>query len=140
VHLVGFYSVLWTMMHGTVNVKSLPFLDDWLTVHRSIILVDLQLDAQNSYLFTHNTFIKIFYTFGANYCDSIDTRFNHIRRIYLKFYHYQFSIISNAANCNTVILDNSIFTEWRYQRLHIYNYDVHLLMMSRAMFETCRGV
>jgi hypothetical protein len=24
-------------------------LDDWLTVHRSITLVDLQLDAQNSY-------------------------------------------------------------------------------------------
>jgi len=30
--------------------------------------------------------------------------------------------------------------EWRYQRLHIYNYDVDLLMMSRAMLETCRGV
>ena len=29
-------------------------LDDWLTVqHRSITLVDLQLDAQNSYLFTY---------------------------------------------------------------------------------------
>ena len=34
-------------------------IDDWLTVHRSITLVDLQLDAQNSYLFTYNTFIKI---------------------------------------------------------------------------------
>jgi len=43
--------------------------------------------------------------------DSIDTQFNHIRRIYLKFYHYQFSLISNAANCNTVILGNSLFTE-----------------------------
>jgi len=32
--------------------------DDWLTVHRSITLVDLQIDAQNS-LFTYNTFIKI---------------------------------------------------------------------------------
>jgi hypothetical protein len=30
-------------------------LDDWLTVHR-ITLVDLQLDAQNFYLFTYNTF------------------------------------------------------------------------------------
>jgi hypothetical protein len=28
-------------------------LDDWLTVHCSIILVDLQLDAQNSYLFIY---------------------------------------------------------------------------------------
>jgi hypothetical protein len=31
--------------------------DDWLTVHRSITLVDFQLDAQNSYLFIYNTFI-----------------------------------------------------------------------------------
>ena len=28
-------------------------------------LVDLQLDAQNSYLFTYNTFIKILYMFRA---------------------------------------------------------------------------
>jgi hypothetical protein len=34
-------------------------------VHRSITLVDLQLDAQNSYLFVHNTFIKILYMFRA---------------------------------------------------------------------------
>ena len=32
-------------------------LDDWLTVHCSISLVDLQLDVQNFYLFTYNTFI-----------------------------------------------------------------------------------
>jgi len=30
-----------------------------------LILVELQLDAQNSYLFTHNTFIKILYIFRA---------------------------------------------------------------------------
>jgi hypothetical protein len=41
---------------------------------------------------------------------SIDTQFNHILRIYPKFYHYHFSLINNAANCNTVILDNSLFT------------------------------
>jgi hypothetical protein len=40
-------------------------LDDWLIMHRSITLVDLQLDAQNSYLFTYNTFIKILYMFRA---------------------------------------------------------------------------
>jgi len=51
--------------HYTVN------LDDWLTVlHRSITLVDLQLDAQNSYLFTYNTFIKILYMFQALPCSS----------------------------------------------------------------------
>ena len=44
---------------------SVLFLDDWLTVQRSITLVDLQLDAQNSYLFTYNTFIKILYMFRA---------------------------------------------------------------------------
>jgi hypothetical protein len=45
-------------------------LDDWLTVHRSITLVDLQLDEQNSYLFTYNTFIKILYMFRALSCSS----------------------------------------------------------------------
>ena len=45
-------------------------LDDWLTVHHSITLVDLQLDAQHSYLFTYNTFIKILYMFRALPCPS----------------------------------------------------------------------
>ena len=45
-------------------------LEDWLTVHRSITLVDFQLDAQNSYLFTYNTFIKILYMFRALPCSS----------------------------------------------------------------------
>jgi len=39
-------------------------------VHRSITLVDLQLDAQNSYLLTYNTFIKILYMFRALTCSS----------------------------------------------------------------------
>jgi len=34
-------------------------------MHCSITLFDLQLDAQNSYLFTYNTFIKILYMFRA---------------------------------------------------------------------------
>ena len=45
-------------------------LHDWLTVHRGITLVNFQLDAQNSYLFTYNTFIKIFYVFRALPCSS----------------------------------------------------------------------
>jgi hypothetical protein len=45
-------------------------IDDWLNVHRSITLVDLQLDAQISYLFTCNTFIKILYMFRALPCSS----------------------------------------------------------------------
>jgi len=44
-------------------------LDDWLTVlHRSITLVNFQIDAQNSYLFIYNTFIKILYMFRALPC------------------------------------------------------------------------
>ena len=47
------------------------FFYGWLTVlHRSISLIDLQLDAQNSYLFTYNTFIKILYMFRALPCSS----------------------------------------------------------------------
>jgi hypothetical protein len=45
-------------------------LDDWLTVHRSITLANFQLDAQNFYLFTYNTFIKILYMFRALPCSS----------------------------------------------------------------------
>ena len=37
---------------------------------RIITLVDLQLDAQNSYLFIYNTFIKILYMFRALPCSS----------------------------------------------------------------------
>jgi len=35
-----------------------------------LTLVDFQLDAQNSYLFTYNTFIKILYMFRALTCSS----------------------------------------------------------------------
>jgi len=43
----------------------LGHLDDRLTVHSSTTLVDFQIDAQHSYLFTYNTFIKILYMFRA---------------------------------------------------------------------------
>ena len=84
--------VAWTVTTFALSYKPLqPCLDDWLTVHRSITLVDLQLDAQNSYLFIYNTFIKILYMFRAIPCSSsgglrrncmyaasIDMQFNHI--------------------------------------------------------------
>jgi hypothetical protein len=38
-------------------------LEDRLTMHRSITLVDFHPDAQNSYLFSYNTFMKILYMF-----------------------------------------------------------------------------
>jgi hypothetical protein len=40
-------------------------IDGWLAVHRSIVLIDFQLDARNSYLFIYNIFIKILYMFRA---------------------------------------------------------------------------
>jgi hypothetical protein len=46
-----------TMVHGSTNIKS-------------VTLFDLQLDAQISYLFTYNTFIKILYMFRALPCSS----------------------------------------------------------------------
>jgi hypothetical protein len=39
-------------------------------IDNSVTLVDLQLDAQNSYLFTYNTFIKILYMFRALPCST----------------------------------------------------------------------
>ena len=53
-----------------VSRQIVPTLDDWLTVHRSITLVDFQLDAQTSYIFTYNTFIEILYMFRALPCSS----------------------------------------------------------------------
>ena len=60
----GLNSVTWCKRGGGLNV------DDWLIVHHSITLFDLQLDAQNSYLFTYNTFIEILYMFRALPCSS----------------------------------------------------------------------
>jgi hypothetical protein len=56
-------------------------LDDWLTVHRSITLVDLQLDAKNSYLFTYNTFKK-FYTCFEHYPAQLQE--NYVVIIYMQ--------------------------------------------------------
>jgi len=42
---------------------------DKISLYR-ITLVDFQLDAQNSYLFTYNIFIKILYMFRALLCSS----------------------------------------------------------------------
>jgi len=53
------------------NVNKDKNLGDWFTVqHRSITLVDFQLYAQNSYLFTYNTLIKILYMFRVLPCSS----------------------------------------------------------------------
>ena len=41
-----------------------------LKARREITLVDIQIDAKNSYLFTYNTFIQILYKFRALHCSS----------------------------------------------------------------------
>jgi hypothetical protein len=46
-------------------IKTVP-----LDLSNTTALVDLQLDAQNSYLFTYNTLIKILYMFRALPCSS----------------------------------------------------------------------
>jgi hypothetical protein len=52
---------------------------------KSFSLFDFQLDAQNSYLFTYNTFIKILYMFRALFCSSSgDLRRNYIYRVNTK--------------------------------------------------------
>ena len=66
-----FYSPYMPSCRGEEELYFYEYLDDWLTVlHRGITLVDLQLDAQNSYLFTNNTFIKILYMFRTLPCSS----------------------------------------------------------------------
>ena len=61
----------------------------------SVTLVDFQLDAQNSYLFTYNTFIKIVYMFRALPCSSS----GGLRRNCV----YAASGIVNTRGCNNTI-------------------------------------
>jgi len=67
-HVCEPYIVFWDVT--PCSLVDRYYLDDWLTLHHSITLVDFQLDAQNSYLFTYNTFIKILYMFRALHCSS----------------------------------------------------------------------
>jgi len=72
-----------------------------------LTLVDLQLDAQNSYLFTYNAFIKILYLFRALPCSSL----GGLRRncvyvcvcvyIYIYIYIYIYHLVSSlsAGDC-----------------------------------------
>jgi hypothetical protein len=60
---------LQTEQAATITVQQ--DLDDWLSVHSSITLVDFQIDEQYSYLFTYNTFIKLLYMFRALSCSSL---------------------------------------------------------------------
>jgi hypothetical protein len=102
----------------TVQIKTKCILEKQHKGEKEQYLVS---NVVNSCLFTYNTSIKILYMFRALPCSSSGgLRRNCIyaasgivisEEFRLKFYRYQFSHISNAANYNTVILDNSLFTE-----------------------------
>ena len=70
-------------VHGSVHRNNILIYIQQVTTLHSLTLFDLQLDAQNSHLFTYNTFIKILYMFQElflNWCtgqspaESDDTR------------------------------------------------------------------
>jgi hypothetical protein len=104
------YITVWKTEHLTVNLY------DWLTVHRSITLVDLQLEAQNSYLFTYNTFIKILYMFRALPRSS-----------------------SRGLRCNCIYAASGIITLCRWLSCAPVNRCTGQSKTSRVMLETCRG-
>jgi len=59
---------------------------------KNVTLVDLQLDAQNTYLFTYNTFIKILYMFRALLC--------HLQEIYVIIIYMHLLVSSlSAGDC-----------------------------------------
>jgi hypothetical protein len=107
----------------------------------TLTLVDLQLDAQNFDLFMYNIFIKILYLFRALPCSSL----GGLRRNCI-YAACGIVTVCRELSCAPVkkelLLSQPVHRtvtcrQWRYQRLHIYNYDVDLLKMSRAMLETC---
>jgi len=59
----------------------------------------------------------------------------HLLKSYTCFEHYP----AHLQEVYVVILYMQPLVSSQYQRLHIYNYDVDLLNMSRVMLETCRG-
>jgi len=66
------------MARTRTRTKTTSHLTCWLLKYRcflvfglkSVSLVNFQLDAQNYYLFTYNTFIKILYMFRVLLCSS----------------------------------------------------------------------
>ena len=57
-------------VHGSVHRNNILIYIQQVTTLHSLTLFDLQLDAQNSHLFTYNTFIKILYMFRALPCSA----------------------------------------------------------------------
>ena len=112
----------------------------------------------NFFLFTYNTFIKILYMFRASPCSfSRGLRRNCIyaasgivtlcrwlscapvkKELPIGEHPQTPAALSPPPNTAEPVDKTVTCRGWRYQRLHIYNYDVDL-KMSRVMLETCRG-
>jgi len=73
-------------------------------------LVNLQLDTQNSYIFTYNTFIKILYMFRALPCLSSEGLRRNCTYIYI-IYIYMQPLISSffAGDCPVYRLGRNFF-------------------------------
>jgi len=75
---------------------------------KTITLVDFQLDAQNSYLFTYNTFIKILYTCFKHYLA-------HLQEVYVVIVYMQPLVLSlSAGDCLAHWLRKNWSDEWDY--------------------------
>jgi hypothetical protein len=114
-------------------------LDDWLTVHHSITLVDLQLDAQNSCLFTYNKFIKILYMFRAlpcSYSGGIRRNCIYAASGIIISAHSTSSFLTGAQDSH---LQRMTIPEAAYIQLRRIPPTVYILKMSRVMLEICRG-
>jgi hypothetical protein len=62
----------------------------------------------------------------------------HLQEVYVVTVYMQ-ALVSSLSAGDCRLHKTVTCREWRYQRLHIYNYDVDLLKMSRVMLETCRN-
>jgi hypothetical protein len=80
--------------------------DNWLTVHRSITLVNFQLDAQNSDLFIYNTFIKISTCF--DHCPA------HLQEVYVvNVYMSSFLTGAQDSHLQRVTIPEAAYTQLR---------------------------
>jgi hypothetical protein len=130
-----------------VNVQYIKLVSNYNTIWISkFTLVDLQLDAQNSYLFIYNTFIKILYMFRALPCSSLgglprNCKYAASGIVTLCRWLSCAPVGKVLSSFPTGVQDSHLQRVTIYQRLHIqvYNYEVDLLKKSRVMLETCRG-
>ena len=86
---------------------------------KKITLADLQLDTQNSYLFTYSTFIKILYMFRALPCSSS----GGLRR------NCSFLTSAQDSHLQRVTTPKAAYTELRRRPPE----------NEQVMLETCRG-